>query len=209
MRHINKAVEEPPELAEYKRTPGVNYRGAPKVVKDAIRRDGLRDQYGVCCYCCGPLPREVHLQQIEHLVAQSVDSTRTLDWSNLLISCSSGRPELEPARRSEYTCDDRKADNPLPISPLDPDCEAHFLYVRETGAVLAHENDVDSERTISVLNLDCLRLRRGRLAAMDEAQSFLEALPRKDWLRRFTMPVSGQLTPYEPSIRSLLNENPM
>ena len=205
MRHIEKGAE-PPELTELMKTPGVTYEAwTPRAVKDAVRRDGSRDQLGLCCYCCGPLPYDLSFHQIEHLIAQSVDAAKTLDWSNLLVSCASGRPEFKSSKKAELTCNDHNAQSVLPISPLDPKCESHFRYVRATGEIFA--NDTAGEKSIDVLNLDCLRLRLNRLHAMEEAEAQLHRLPRQDWIIKFTMPVAGLLQPYEPAVRSLVTYN--
>lgn len=202
MKRIVKG-DPPQELAELLETPGATYDSESRETKDAIRRDGLRDQFWICCYCCGALPDEVSLQQIEHIVAQSKAPDRTLDWSNMLISCSSGRPQVEPKGRSHLTCDDHKAHQDLAISPLEAECEGHFLYARETGQIVP--KTTLAKQTIQVLNLDCPRLRRNRLEALNVAEELLQTLPEEEWRTKFTKPINGRLQPYEPAIRTLLS----
>lgn len=202
MRSVAKG-EAPPELVEYLKTPGVHYDSSPTPIKNAVRRDSLRDQYGLCCYCCGRVGPSSGYQQIEHLVARSVDPERTLDWDNLLVSCASGRPEVASSGKSELTCDDHKKNDHLAVSPLDADCEARFLYVRDDGRILAVSGDIDAATTISILNLNCKRLRDARFGAMKVAEDLLSELDLDVWAARFLEPVDGVLPAYEPAIWSL------
>jgi uncharacterized protein (TIGR02646 family) len=204
LRQIEKQ-EPPTELETQLKTPGATFEGCPIEVKRAIRRDCMRDQYGICCYCCGPLSEDSSHQQIEHIVAQAVDPTRTLDWTNLLISCASGRPEVSPTKRGELTCDDHKGSDRLPITPLDAGCESRFRYVPETGQIVTHGQDAEAKDTIRILNLDCARLRGGRREAMEEASRFAN-LRKEEWIGRFLEPQDGRLIPFQPAVKSLLRE---
>ena len=206
MRAINKG-EPPSELAEYLLTPGVTYAHAPLRVKSAMRAALHRDQFGLCAYCCASLSADSAYQQIDHLVPQSVDPSRTLDWENLLLSCASGRPQAEALKRSDRTCDDHKADDELPVHPLQLNCEQRFAFVFETGQIHAGPADLEARRAISVVNLDCLRLRKNRSAAMEEAASFLDRLGESEWSRRFLAPRDGALLAFEPAVRTLLTYN--
>jgi uncharacterized protein (TIGR02646 family) len=203
VRHVVKG-EPPPELDRYLETPGVTYDHAHTHVKDAIRRDGVRDQFNICCYCCSRLSAEQGKQRIEHVVAQSRDLNRTLDWQNLLISCSPDPPH-HGFRARIMTCDEHKADDDLPVTPLQPDCEQHFQYYRVDGRVVGATPE--GHRSVEVLNLNTTRLCRNRLAAMDQARELLELLPRHLWEERFLHPHAGELPAYEPAIRSLVKSD--
>ena len=143
MRTINKGSE-PPCLTEWKRK---NPRGVYKDldsteeginIRASIRECSLDEQFYLCAYCCQRIPN-IDACHNEHLEAQSTNPIRTLDFSNIVVSCNTSN-QCGHAHKSQH----------LPLTPLMVECETELRF-KISGRV-----EGLSERaivTIQVLNL--------------------------------------------------------
>jgi hypothetical protein len=75
----------------------------------------------------------------------------------MLASCRNEGP------RPGSTCGPRRGNQPLPVTPLQPDCEARFYF---TGAGEIRGLDGDATETARLCNLNADALVRSRAAAM-------------------------------------------
>lgn len=198
MRHIVKGPE-PQELTDYKKTPGVGYAHIPGKVKDAVRNVCRAEQHGLCAYCGADLPTDPQMQRVSHLVPQSVNSARDLDYNNLVTSCSSGfaGPGRLP-RKADETCDMRQGSREIPVKPTDAGCQARFLFL-DNGGIEGTPNDKDAARTIEILNLRAERLRRSRESAIEAARSLRRDYPGPEW-RSFLQSAAGLSLEFGPAI---------
>ncbi|CAH0159086.1 MULTISPECIES: retron system putative HNH endonuclease [Stenotrophomonas] len=119
----------------------------------------VTEQWGTCCYCGRAITTsESH---IEHFAPQEHYQELELDFANLHASCIRNTEPRAPlhcghGKGSEY-------DPILVISPVDPHCEARFIYNRYTGGISASKpGDASAEYMIDLLKLDIdfLRIRR-------------------------------------------------
>ena len=128
----------------------------------------------LCPYCEIELTRsegEIGYH-IEHIEPKSMNPSRTFDFSNLLVSCFNTGDEisasdLDPKPISCGHAKKREFDSLLFIKPTDPDCENYFFYELD-GRIIANPDLNDSAKlarvdyTITLLNLNCRRLKRKR-----------------------------------------------
>jgi len=146
-----------------------NFKGKTKVQESLIAT-----QKYLCPYCEIELARgegEIGYH-IEHIEPKSKNPSRTFDFSNLLVSCFNEGDEISPSDldRKPISCGHAKKsrfDPLLFIKPTDPDCETYFFYELD-GRITANPGLNDPEKlaqvdyTITVLNLNCRRLKRER-----------------------------------------------
>ncbi|WP_313206563.1 retron system putative HNH endonuclease [Stenotrophomonas sp.] len=124
----------------------------------------VAEQSGTCCYCGRAITTsESH---IEHFAPQEHYQPLELDFANLHASCIRNTEPRAPlhcghGKGSEY-------DPILIISPVDPHCEARFIYNRFTGGISASEpGDASAEYMIDLLKLDIDFLRARRRETLD------------------------------------------
>lgn len=120
--------------------------------KESLRKELLREQKGLCAYCCGKIGmNNSHNEHIEpRHMKDGKSSTRSLDYNNLVASCN--------GYHGEKTCGTHKGneyDAEKFVSPLCQDCEKEFSYY-PNGTIIG------DEYTISLLNLDTYQLRKAR-----------------------------------------------
>lgn len=179
MRHIIKG-DAPESLVQF-RADGGAFRHIRSEVKSEIRLRCRAEQYGLCAYCSAELPSEESLQRVAHLVPISVDSTRQLEYANMVLSCWSGvHDPKDRDSKVEETCDMNQKSRELPVKPTDPDCHVRFHYATN-GAVFAATDDKEAHDTIDILNLRAERLRRSRETAIEAATQLRASHADDDW----------------------------
>jgi uncharacterized protein (TIGR02646 family) len=154
MRAISKGSE-PAELRAYRAVPGATYDGKDFTpVKGKIREALLRDQLALCCYCLRRISDEtrphptnsdappVFRMKVEHWQSQDAFPGLQLAWTNMLGACTGG----EGSPWADHTCDTRKGEDPILLSPLAP---AHVatLYCTSSGLLKStdprYQEDID------------------------------------------------------------------
>jgi uncharacterized protein (TIGR02646 family) len=169
MKRIIKK-EEPKEFIDWK----LNWETPPdwqtfdgKPIKQSVKETLLKEQGYICCFC----ENRVTMDQghIAHLLDRKQHPELVLEYGNMLYSC----PENQ--RGEPQTCGHAQGNRKLPISPLDEDCENHFIYDGETGEILPRENSnkfSDAQETIRILNLNASKvLCKKRLEAYHETEN--------------------------------------
>ena len=90
MRLITKG-QEPTELSIWKKAnPKKRYQHLDdseqgKLTRQAIRLAAIQEKFGLCAYCCKQI--NATNSSNEHLVSQTGDKNRTLDFANIVASC--------------------------------------------------------------------------------------------------------------------------
>ncbi len=122
----------------------------------------LREQHGICCYCEQSISEKT--LHIEHLVPQSVDATKALEYRNMACSCIRNTPQntnLHCGHKRENWYDSDY------ISPLEEDCESHFSFSWD-GTI--RPNDCTDNRAVNMIQhlaLNHVVLNEKRKAALD------------------------------------------
>ena len=167
MRFISKG-QEPETLSAFKALANPpdwmpTYDGLPKERKSIIKKEMIAEQKGLCCYCECML-QEGH-SHIEHLKPQHLYEEHALDYGNMLCSCMADVEKGEPLH-----CGMAKGDwydERLLISPLDPNCEAHFKFLGDGSIAPVNGSDDAAVATIAHLRLDDKELTAKRKAVID------------------------------------------
>jgi len=170
VRQILKQAE-PAELVQYRNVPDAKYDGGNFTpVKDAIRRDLLRDQGNLCAYCLRRIKPEN--MKVEHWQSQSDFPDRQLSWDNLLGVCdgNEGKPW------NHQTCDTRRGNTALTYNPsnLAHVIESRINYLGN-GTIVSEELTFAKELD-KVLNLNWTRLKDNRASVI---KAVLQALGKK------------------------------
>ncbi|MDR0611608.1 MAG: TIGR02646 family protein [Planctomycetaceae bacterium] len=162
--------KEPKEFSDWK----LNWQTPPdwetfdsKPIKQSVKRILLEEQGAICCFCENRVT--MNHGHIAHLLDRKQHPELILEYGNMLYSCPEN-PRGEP-----QTCGHAQKNRKLPISPLDADCELHFIYDEETGAILPQKNSnkfTEANETIRILNLNGSKvLREKRLAVYQETKN--------------------------------------
>lgn len=194
---------EPHALTVWREAGNVGW-DVPGDVKDDIRHGLWAEQSGLCAFCCAKLPPNPLLQRIAHVEPCKRRPERALDYSNMVASCSSGVDKMPDGAMipREKSCDESQGSREPPIHPLQADCATKFAYLGN-GAIRPAAGAVGSQETITILNLDCDRLRRGRMGAIRGALLMKERLEPEDWDRIYRNPRPPYGREFWPAIASL------
>ena len=195
MKYIDKKPE-PTEFTTWKETwrstgiePGwAEFDGTS--MKQTVKTALLKEQGHICCFCECRVGMDSG--QIAHLCAQSEDKESSLEYGNLLYSCSE-KPKKD---KIPQTCNQAQGTETPPISPLDEDCETHFAYDSD-GNILG-KNDKARE-TIRILNLNgSKQLCESRRIVYEETQAMI--LSNK-WNRTDLERQDGMFRPFWTTIK--------
>ena len=168
----------------------------------------FQDQGGICCYCGQKLAYPNNPQfRVEHVSPKSLDRTLAGEYCNLLLSCRSHDvgedvnvetwANANGVNYRERHCDEHKAAQVLTYTPLQTDCERHFIYDQFGGVA---GDDAPATTDIATLNLNCNYLTKRREAAIegelydeddnllpdDEPQDRLNTIMQRDANGNFT-----------------------
>lgn len=141
LQKITKRVGfEPPNLKQWKRrNPQGTYKSLAAEVRIGIRTECLKEQFYLCAYCCQSISGLNNDCMNEHVDAQQISPQRTLDFTNIVASCT--------ARKQ---CDHAHKSQPLPLTPLMGECETELEF-KLSGRVIGKSER--AAEAIKVLNL--------------------------------------------------------
>ena len=187
MIHIEKGPE-PEAFRQWKeQNPEATYGEMPREVGLALRNALLEEQGFVCCFCgcaIGPFDDKGEIDQIPlesirphnirnaHIVPQSKDTAKTLDYGNLCASCNTSRHT-----KDDKHCDETQGNRELPVSPLQKDCISYFSFGSD-GEILANLELTEEEQEMASATISILRLNTSSLiAARKKVLRTLKSLP--------------------------------
>lgn len=212
MRKIYKG-QEPASLAAFKRqNPHARYHDLPndeegQAIRQQIREACTTEQFHLCAYCCQAISGTSEDTMNEHVEARDLAPKRTMDFSNLVASC-----------KTPKQCDAAHGSQPLPLTPLMPECETELrfkwsgrvegLTERAKEAIRVH-NLGDTEQSNKVLVAKRKQLvdsliwthygdDQQALALEDDAQ-LLTML-----IEDLSQPKQGKLEPFAPVLVNIL-----
>ena len=167
MRHITKE-NEPPELVSWKRkNPGKRrYRDLSEVERQAIRRECVSEQHGLCAFCCTRITASGRDAHNAHLQSQTDFPQHSLDWTNIVASCNNAE-----------TCGTRQKQETPSLSPLMPECETELLFYVSGRVEGLTER---AQKTIELFQLDCDQLRNKRKKAISDFLYIHEYYPPEE-----------------------------
>ena len=190
VKRCGKSEPEPECLTEFRReNPGGDwnkFRGGGRPCYDTVRATLAADQHGLCAYCETSLTPDN--RQIAHYHPKSDTDgpvNHGLRWTNMWLACLGGSSRTaggglhwhEPTREN-ISCD-QATENQIPDGGILAPCDVpafprivRYMQVPDALRLVADEDGCRAagipvekvERTIQVLNLNCLRLAKARLA---------------------------------------------
>ena len=137
----------------------------PTTHKELIRSELKSEQGYLCCYCERKLENGDY--HIEHIKPKGLSKYEiySIEYDNLICSC-----QLELENGDPRHCGNGKGswyEEPLFVSPLDPNCETRFRYTFDGHIQASTDNDNRAQTTIQRLNLNIDKLIALRKAAID------------------------------------------
>jgi uncharacterized protein (TIGR02646 family) len=168
MRAINKG-QEPSSLTQHRKSSNADYENY--VSKDELRRQLVKEQRGLCCYCMSRIYAENGSARIEHWHPQSQFPDESLDYQNLLAACNRNAGE----RSEKPHCDRSKGNTPISKNPANPHHRVEDLIHFKSNGTIHSDNTTFDKEISDVLNLNLAFLIANRKAALD---GFIAALPK-------------------------------
>lgn len=152
------------------------YKEIPQHLKVEIKEEFIKEQKGLCCYCCGRVNEKT--SHIEHFYPRYLCKTenrkKQTDYNNMFVSCNGFIEDI-----SEYEkefCGHFKLewyDENKIISPLDNQCETYFNYTLQ-GKMKSSGNNDKAETMIEKLGLNEYSLKEARKKALEAIGYFEE-----------------------------------
>ncbi|HFI0796163.1 TPA: retron system putative HNH endonuclease [Streptococcus suis] len=155
--------KQPNIFLEYKSQLHASYKGMPSDVKEILKKSLLDEQQELCAYCMRKITSDD--MKIEHYYSQSSYSDLELEYSNLLAVCKG----FEGRSHEQQTCDTKKGNRELTISPLNRGHMSTISY-KTDGTIQSelYANDLNE-----ILNLNQDELKEGRKSALNAFQKFI------------------------------------
>lgn len=161
MKHVTKGASSP-VFESWKALTNTEwtatYDNLQNPEKRALHQTLMSEQGWVCCYCGRAIAQQD--SHIEHFRPQERYVDLALSYENLHASCIR---ETEPGMPLHCGhAKDSDFDESLAISPLDPHCEARFLYTQEGYIIASDVADTQADYMVELLQLDIPFLRNRR-----------------------------------------------
>jgi uncharacterized protein (TIGR02646 family) len=196
MRTIRKG-DEPRSLTEHRLMPHANYENYAD--KDGLRKNLVKEQRGLCCYCLSRIRPTPVGMKIEHWHCQDTYPNEQLEYSNLLGACLGNEGQ---AQRDQH-CDTRKANMDVSRNPA---IQMHnvetLVRFRGDGRIVSDDPAFNDELN-RVLNLNIPLLKNNRKETLS---AFIAVLSKRGPLSRVTLQKwlrhwngdshGGELTPF-------------
>ena len=201
MKYIKK--KEPPQsLEEYKATDGASFYDLHENhtnIKREVKNSLMAEQGYICCYCGRRINRGNSV--IEHFKPKDPGKfpELELEYTNLLASCKGGATEREKKVRYQgkkfpLSCDNKKDNRIIEVSPTDPNCEEYFEY-DEDGEIFGTNEQADW--AIEILGLNNPYLKHERKQAIEPYVNLPDETDWEDEIARLSTPdKNGQYDPY-------------
>lgn len=173
MKLIQKS-KEPNNLQEHRGIKGTNYESFKRDVglgdispASGLRESLLNDQGYICAYCMKRIPHSYtgkgvtsDKMKVEHYVAQTTEISKLqkldITYTNMFACCMGNHGQSEKYE----TCDTRKGENELTITPLNV---AHIRTLKYAPDGSIHSTDNTFDREINnILNLNEDNLKKQR-----------------------------------------------
>ncbi|MGS2744423.1 hypothetical protein ACU6TU_12640 [Halomonas sp. LS-001] len=206
MKKITKGTE-PSSLATWKhRNPHGRYKQLTEVERQAIRNACTQEQFYLCAYCCQNISGTNIDTMNEHLEAQDTAPHKTLNFSNIVASCTTSNQ-----------CDAAHGSQSLPLTPLMNECESELQFMI-SGRVRGLTER--ARRSIAVLNLgDHERNNKGLIEkrkylshnllwaqGVDPEEGLEDDVLLKLLIDELCTPKNGKLEPYAPVVVNVLQQ---
>ncbi|MCK4024639.1 retron system putative HNH endonuclease [Streptococcus iners] len=159
-----KKGRQPNRFLQYKRQPNASYQDLPSDIKEILKKSLLDEQKELCAYCMRKITSND--MKIEHYYSQSSEPDKQLEYLNLLAVCKG----FEGKSNKQQTCDTKKGNRELTISPLNRGHMLTISYKSSDGTIQSklYANDLDK-----ILNLNQDELKKGRKSALNAFQYFI------------------------------------
>lgn len=194
MIKINKS-ESPRELSELREKAlqeGKSVKEAFESLRNPLKSNVtellMKDQGHLCAYCMRRIPdsrpttNDVPKVSIEHLYPQNPKAhdgiEGVLDFNNMLAVCSGNQGDRQSKGKSRLTCDAKRGNRPLKISPLDSST-LETIYYTSTGRIASADEEINRDID-QILNLNChvdaVRLPESRKEVLDAIQESVASM---------------------------------
>ncbi len=127
-----------------------------------LKKQLIEEQGYICCYCNCRIYDSG--DTAEHILPIKTHKELLAEYENLLVSCNNSRTQRQTDNTYPNHCDASKNNTILPFTPLDKKSDHVFEYNISDGSIFS--KDAHGKSVISILQLDCIKLRENRLAAL-------------------------------------------
>jgi uncharacterized protein (TIGR02646 family) len=189
-----------------------------------LKKELLTEQGFICAYC----NRRIHQEEnrfaddekaqdhndrrcsIEHVSAKTEDpANNTFNYSNLVAVCRGGERIPKPR---QIHCDNARGSKPLPINPLQEDCEKHINY-KFDGAIETEYCTPSVREIVETLGLNIRKLVIDRESSIkgtvmtDDMTEFIDKEKAQKLLIKLNTLKEGKYEEYCSAIISFIKNN--
>lgn len=168
MKQITKG-KEPVSLTTHRGQPHSNYDNYRE--KDDVRDSLCSEQRGICCYCMGAIQPDARHMKIEHFNSQEEFPEYQLVYANLLGACKGNEGE----QHENTHCDTFKGSKRLSFYPPEKLYAIEKMVTYATDGTIGSTNSELQKEIDEVLNLNAVRLKNRRKAALE---GFLDTMKK-------------------------------
>ena len=149
MIYIKKKV--PKEFTSIKKKCCGSYQALEREDKDKILKSLMKEQGWICAYCMKRIP-EIDKEPkvtIEHIIPQSLEPEKAMDYRNMLAVCNGNRGK---GYKKYMTCDAHRGNDKMVVNPCDKDIIDTIGY-KNDGTIYSTDSKIDHDLNKS-LNLN-------------------------------------------------------
>lgn len=149
MIHIIKKV--PKEFVSIKKKCNGFYQELGHNDKEIVLNSLMKEQGYICAYCMKRIPEKNKKPNvsIEHIVPQSLEPEKAMDYHNMLAVCNGNRGE---GHKKYMTCDAYRGNAKMVVNPCDKDIVDTIGY-KTDGTIYSDDSNINRDLNES-LNLN-------------------------------------------------------
>lgn len=141
-------LKEPGCLTEYRKQEYALYDGLSSDLKNQILDSLMKEQGYLCAYCMRRISHEKGAT-IEHIIPQSKDPSKALNYSNMLAVCDGN------AGKGALICDKSRGNKDITVNPLKEKTLSSIKY--KNGVILSDDKIINTDLN-ETLNLNAKEL---------------------------------------------------
>lgn len=197
-------TREPESWRQRRHTPGAVYEAT-----DDLRESLIKEQGYICAYCMRRIGLEQHNTRIEHILPQTLITTKeAMNYGNMVLCCDGCMSGTE----KEMThCDRHKGDDVITISPFDSHLQEKISYKRDGTITSPHpeiEKDLNTTLNLNIplLKLNRKNVREGLIKQLDRKAAWKKADLERILARYSYMDNQGMLIEYCGVVRDYISK---
>ena len=109
----------------------------------------MKEQGWICAYCMKRIPEKDKNPEvtIEHIIPQSIEPEKAMDYNNMLAVCNGNRGK---GHKKFMTCDAHRGNDKMVVNPCDKDIIDTIGY-KNDGTIYSTDSKIDHDLNKSLM----------------------------------------------------------